>query len=117
MNLQARAPAKSTFDVEGYYCPKTGPLTTHPKYTIPKDKGSDFLSKIRKHSAKIPAPNKYHKPANWVTKNGQFHKLQGGNRLTSTDATIKWQKKEKIPSCASYDLTAKFYKVPMGKME
>lgn len=100
--------------VQGYYCPRTGPATSHPKYTIPKEKGQDFLARVRKHSSKIPAPTKYQKHLSWETKTGKFRK---NARLTMTDETIKWQKQQKIPSCANYDQSQKFYKVPMGKMD
>jgi hypothetical protein len=49
----------------------------------------------------------------WGTCEGKFKK---DARLTMTEEVIKYQKQQKIPSCASYDLSAKFYKVPNGKV-
>lgn len=52
--------------VKGYQVPKnTGMLLSYPKYSIPKDKSSNFLDKIKRVSTSLPGPHHYQPKSTW----------------------------------------------------
>eukprot|EP00347_Sterkiella_histriomuscorum_P000753 403374637 len=104
--------SQNAFGIDGYKIPFHGLLPREPKYTIPKDKLSNFLAQTQKRGKALPASNQYHKPPSWETKNGQFGK--SANRKTFTDDAIKHSKQ--IPAPNIYN-TEKKRKVLMGKLD
>ncbi|CDW82305.1 UNKNOWN [Stylonychia lemnae] len=100
----------SAFGIEGYKMPYHGLPPREPKYSVPRDKLQNFLQQTQRRGKLLPAPNQYHKPLTWETKNGQFGK--NSIRKTFTDDAIKHSKQVPAPNVYNNE---KKQKVLLGK--
>ena len=87
---------KGPFGIEGYNLPLCESRQTIIKYSVPKDKGKNFVDVMAGVTKAVPGPGAHDVKMEWVKKGPKAPK--GGKKGTYIDEIVDYEKKYQWPS-------------------